>query len=125
MNNLVVTKHKTICHILALSLFGLYAFGCESQSPVDKVPEEQIDKIPEGQRDVEALVFYDGNPGVDGCGWLILHDQNFHATVNLDSVFMIDSLKVVLTYSFLESNRFCGWRDSGYREIEILEIEKQ
>ncbi|WP_375578423.1 hypothetical protein ABWH96_15510 [Marivirga tractuosa] len=125
MNNLVITKHKTICHILVLSLFGLYAFGCESQSPVDKVPEEQIDKIPEGQRDVEALVFYEGDPSVDGCGWLIQHDQDSYSPVNLDSVFKIDSLKVVLSYKILESTWNCGWRLPGYKEIEILEINKQ
>lgn len=117
MHTLFIRKHIAICRILTLSLFGLSTFGCESQSPIDKVPEEQ--------RDVEALIIFDGNPAVDGCGWLILHDQNFHAPVNLDSAFMTDSLKVVLTYSFLESNRLCGWRDPGYREIEILEIKKQ
>jgi hypothetical protein len=70
-------------------------------------------------------VIFDGSPAVDGCGWLIHHDQNFHTPVNLDSLFMIDSLKVILSYNILESTWNCGWRQLGYREIEIVEIEKQ
>jgi hypothetical protein len=122
---LIFIKHITLWRFLLPLLFGLFLIGCESQSPIDKVPEEQIDKIPEGQRDVSALVYYEGNPGVDGCGWLIQHDQDSYSPVNLDSVFKIDSLKVVLSYKILESTWNCGWRLPGYKEIEILEIKNQ
>ena len=117
MHTLFIRKHIAICRILALSLFGLYAFGCESQSPMDKVPE--------GQRGVSALIFYEGNPSLDGWAWLIQHDQDSYSPVNLDSVFRIDSLKVLLSYRVLESTWNCGWKLPGYKEIEILEIEKQ
>lgn len=117
MDKLVITKLINICRILVLSLFGLYAFSCESKP--------SLDKIPEGQSDVSALVFYEGDPAVDGCGWLIQHDQDSYSPVNLDSVFKIDSLKVVLSYKILESTWNCGWRQPGYKEIEILEINKQ
>lgn len=116
MKSLVFIKHIIPWRILLPLLFGLFLIGCDSQSP----PVE----IPEGQRDVSALVFYEGNPGVDGCGWLIQHDQDSYSPVNSDSVFKIDSLKVVLSYKILESTWNCGWRLPGYKEIEIFEIKK-
>lgn len=117
MNNLISANPISSWRILIHFLFGLSIISCESQSTIEEVPAEQ--------RNVSALVIFDGNPAVDGCGWLIHHDQNYHAPVNLDSVFMTDSLKVVLSYNILESNRLCGWRDPGYKEIEIVDIKKQ
>ncbi|WKV10741.1 hypothetical protein [Marivirga harenae] len=103
--------------ILVFFLFALFVMSCDNQSPVDEGPPDH--------EDVSALIVFDGSPAVDGCGWLIQIDQEFQAPVNLDSAFMIESLEVVLSYNFLESNRLCGWRDPGYKEIEILEIKKQ
>jgi hypothetical protein len=117
MDKLTFTDLTSLCRSLIPFLFALFVISCESQSPLDEVPAEQ--------RNVSALVIFDGSPAVDGCGWLIHHDQNFHTPVNLDSLFMIDSLKVILSYNILESTWNCGWRQLGYREIEIVEIEKQ
>lgn len=114
-----LTNIKQIANwlIIVLFLFGVYAFSCESQSPLEKESEDQSN--------VSALIVYDGDPAVDGCGWLILHGQNTYSPVNLDSNFQTDSLKIVLNYKILESTWNCGWREPGYRQIEILEIKKK
>ena len=103
--------------ILIFFLFALFVMSCDNQSPIDEVPPEH--------EDVSARIVFDGSPAVDGCGWLIQIDQEFQAPVNLDSAFMIESLEVVLSYSTLESTWNCGWRLPGYKEIEIVDIEKQ
>lgn len=97
-------------------IVGLCALSCENQSPsVNSVIEV----------DVPALVLYEGDPAVDGCGWLIQRDKSFYSPVDLDSEFQSDSLKVILTYQVLESTWNCGWRESGYEEIEITKIIRQ
>ncbi len=70
------------------------------------------------------MVVYEGDPSVDGCGWLIQHGENFYSPVNLDPDFKTDSLKIILSYRTLESTWNCGWRTPGYVQIEIVEIKK-
>jgi hypothetical protein len=41
---------------------------------------------------------------------------------NLNSEFQIDSLEVIVDYKILSSEWNCGWREPGYRQIEILNI---
>jgi hypothetical protein len=116
MSNLQNIKIMKTIVLLILSI-GLFAFSCENQSPVDMDIE--------AQNNVSALIVYEGDPAVDGCGWLIQRGQNFYSPVNLDSDFKTDSLKVVVSYKILESSWNCGWREPGYKQIEILNIKKQ
>lgn len=105
---------------IALFIFsiGLYAFSCDNQSPISTVDSDR-------QSEVSAIVIYEGDPSVDGCGWLIQYDQKFYSPVNLGSDFKVDSLKVVLSYKVLESTWDCGFREPGYKQIEVLRIKKQ
>ena len=97
---------------------GLGSFGCDSQSPLSTIKSDS-------QREVSAIVVYEGDPAVDGCGWLIQHGQNIFSPVNLDSDFKTDSLKVMLIYKVLDSTWDCGWRMPGYKQIEVLEMRRQ
>ncbi len=74
-------------------------------------------------KNMGGLVLYNGNPSVDGCGWIVKIDTNEYSPINLDSKFQKDSLEVVLKYDTLCSSWNCGWRMSGYQEIDIKEIE--
>lgn len=103
--------------IFILSI-GACALSCESHSTLNNI-------APEGQSEVSAIVVYGGDPAVDGCGWLIQHGENLYSPVNLASDFKGDSLKVVLSYKVLESTWNCGWREPGYKQIEVLKIKKQ
>jgi hypothetical protein len=97
---------------------ALFSFSCENQSSLSDIG-------PERQSEVSAVVVYEGDPAVDGCGWLIQHAQKFYSPVNLGSDFKIDSLKIVLSYKVLESTWNCGWREPGYKQIEVLKMKKQ
>ncbi|MCV9388131.1 hypothetical protein [Reichenbachiella ulvae] len=104
-------KEKVTILIL---LIGLCALSCENQSPLNSVSEA----------DVPALILFEGDPAVDGCGWLIHHENTSYSPVNLHTDFQHDSLKVILSYNVLESTWNCGWREFGYDEIEISKIKR-
>ncbi len=105
---------------IALFIFsiGLYAFSCDNQTPISTIDSE-------GQSEVSGIVVYAGDPAVDGCGWLVQHQENVYSPINLDPSFNIDSLKVILSFKVLDSTWKCGWREPGYKRIEILNIKKQ
>lgn len=69
-----------------------------------------------------GLILYYGDPAVDGCGWVIEVKDITYSPTNLDPKFKKDSLEVILNYRILKSIWNCGWRNPGYQEIELSEI---
>jgi hypothetical protein len=104
MQKIVLRK---ICFIQALIIIA--AFSCNKDEP------EVIDSQ-------QGLVLFHGDPAVDGCGWLIEIGEEMYSPVNLKSEFQKDSLGVIVDYKILSSEWNCGWREPGYRQIEILNI---
>lgn len=96
-----------ICLIPALMV--LTAFSCNKDEPV-KLNSHQ------------GIVLFSGDPAVDGCGWMIEIGQEKYSPVTLKSEFQIDSLGVIVDYNILSTEWNCGWREPGYRQIEILNI---
>jgi hypothetical protein len=76
------------------------------------------------QKDVSGMVLFQGDPAVDGCGWLIKIDTMMYSPINLSANFQKDSLKVILGYERLNSTWNCGWRIPGYYQIKIINIQK-
>jgi hypothetical protein len=87
----------------------LLGAGCEKDEP--------------DVQQADGLVLYYGNPAVDGCGWMIKIDNIEYSPTNLDSKFQQDSLKIILYYDTLNSTWNCGWRDPGYQQIKIIDID--
>jgi hypothetical protein len=71
----------------------------------------------------QGLVLFFGDSAVDGCGWVIEIGDGIYSPVTLQSEFQKDSLGVIVDYKILSSEWNCGWREPGYRQIEILKIE--
>jgi len=92
--------------LLFLALIGLA--GCEESV-------EQTDRM-------DAVTFFTGDPAVDGCGWLLITEQDTLSPVNLDSEFHEDSLKVRIRYKKLSDSVFCAWRKTGYKSVELTDI---
>lgn len=113
-----VMKNLTSIIILLVTVLMLSNFSCnDNQTPLDKESKTK--------NDVSAVVIYDGEPAVDGCGWLIQCNQSSYSPINLNSEFQVDKLNVTVSYIILESTWNCGWREPGYRRIEIIKIKKQ
>ncbi|MFD2520583.1 hypothetical protein [Emticicia soli] len=80
-----------------------------------------LDEISEAQK---AIVVFEGDPAVDGCGWLLSVKDKFYYPVNLSSQYQVDSLEVTVKYEIQSTKWTCGWRSPGYEKIEIKEIRK-
>jgi hypothetical protein len=102
---------------IAIKLCSLLLLCCENNSQ-DFKNEERINNV-------SAIVVYHGSPAVDGCGWLIHQEKDVYAPLELDSDFMKDSLEVVLSYKILQTYWTCGWREPGYKNIDIIKIKNQ
>ena len=70
-----------------------------------------------------GIILYFGDPAVNGCGWVIKIDTTIYSPIELETKFKIDSLEVKLDCEILDSWWKCGWREPGYREIQIKTIE--
>jgi hypothetical protein len=98
---------------LFVIILGLISFSCKQSSDIS------------GSQYSKGLILYFGDPAVDGCGWMVQTNDSIYAPTNLDTKFQIDSLKVVLNFNRLNSTWNCGWRNPGYRQIKIIDIQKQ
>lgn len=103
-------KGLFLCGIIILT-----AFSCGKNE----------NRLPSQKQNVSGMVLYYGEPSVDGCGWLIKIDSVIYSPITLDPTFKKDSLKVILDYDILNSTWNCGWRISGYTQIEIKKIKNQ
>lgn len=66
-----------------------------------------------------GFIYDYGELAVDGCDWVIVNDSNktFHPSY-LPNELLIDSLRVVYTYSPTDDEFTCGWN----QKIPIIEI---
>lgn len=73
----------------------------------------------------EAIIVYEGNPAVDGCGYVLLIDENKYKAIELNKEFTEDSLIVNVEYLLLDSRWTCNWQENKYSEIKIINISKK
>ncbi len=73
-----------------------------------------------------ATVNFTGDPAYDGCGWFIVtdYDQKWHKPVNLDSAYMQNKAKVIVSYVILNDRSYCGQAGvgAGNEQIQIKSI---
>ncbi|MFH0762000.1 MAG: hypothetical protein V2A67_10910 [Bacteroidota bacterium] len=67
----------------------------------------------------DATVVFMGAPEVDGCGWLILIDEEYYYPVNLDDEYRIDSLAIQIKYYYDPIEYRCGRGGTRYPSIRI------
>lgn len=73
----------------------------------------------------EMIVTWNGEPEVDGCGWLLYEeDKPFHPT-NLPEEFREDQLQVTVQYTRVEPGFYCGRSRVPIPSIRISEINGQ
>ncbi len=72
----------------------------------------------------EGIVINDGPPAVDGHGWIIsIEEKLYEPKEQLDSEFLIDSLKVYVEYKLTGQLGYNG--EIPYKQIEIKSIIKR
>ena len=100
--------------IIIISLFTILvtsSFSCKKSQETDLLK-------------ANGLILYYGDPAVDGCGWMIKINDKVYSPTILEADFQEDSLRVAINYYVLDSTWNCGWRDPGYKIIEIVEISE-
>lgn len=68
-----------------------------------------------------ATIFDSGDPALDGCGWLVVIDEELFKPLNLPSEFEEDGLVVEITYKILKKKGDCDTPNS-IRQIHIKKI---
>lgn len=68
----------------------------------------------------EATVVFMGAPEVDGCGWLMLIEEEYFYPVNLADEYKIDSLAVQIKYYYDPIEYRCGRGGTRYPSIRII-----
>jgi hypothetical protein len=71
----------------------------------------------------DATVVYLGAPEVDGCGWMILIDDEYFYPVNLDDEYRVDSLEAQIKYYYDPVEYRCGRGGTRYQSIRITAIK--
>ena len=79
------------------------------------------DAAPEGFY-VDGYVINGGNPAVDGCGWMIVSEQQNFFPINLSRAMWVDSLPVRFHYRTL-GDHVCAWSVTKGGSIELLDID--
>ncbi len=73
----------------------------------------------------EAIILYEGDPAVDGCGFFLSMDNNQYKPIELKPEFSEDSLTVYVEYQLLVTKWTCNWQAIEYNEIKIIKIKKK
>jgi len=73
----------------------------------------------------DAIVLYEGDPAVDGCGFFLLIDEKKYKPVVLDPEFSQDGLEVYIEYQLLDIQWVCNWQENKYGQIQIISIKKK
>ncbi len=108
-------NNNLILQILILVLISLLTMT----TSCTKCEEEK-----EMYKQEEGIVINDGSQAVDGCGWQIrIKENNYEPKEQLDSEFLIDSLKVYVEYKLTGQLGHNG--DNPYKQIEIKSIIKR
>ena len=72
----------------------------------------------------DAVIRYNGDPALDGCGWVVDVSSTIYMPENLLPEFYVDSLKVRIKYKVLERVN-CGLVKDAHLSIFIEEIYKK
>jgi hypothetical protein len=95
-----------------ISVLPIMPVGCRNDmEPADEFSGTQ-----------KAIVLFEGDPSVDGCGWLLSVNNKLYYPVNLQAAYHVDSLRVSVKYEVKTGTWTCGWRTPGYEKIEITQI---
>ena len=127
MKRVEFIKYAAIVLMVAGSFFSNTGCGIEKKTTFEEIPTF---------KNKNGVVKDFGSPAVDGCGWVIIVDDNVYAPVGgkLDNEFYKDNLKILMDFKKLSSFRDCNWwspdygkvKEAGkniYPEIEILTIK--
>jgi len=71
----------------------------------------------------DATVVFLGAPEVDGCGWLMLIEEEYYYPVNLADEYKIDSLVVQIKYYYDPIEYRCGRGGTRYPSIRITAVK--
>ena len=71
----------------------------------------------------DATVVFMGAPEVDGCGWLMLIEEEYYYPVNLADEYKIDSLVVQIKYYYDPIEYRCGRGGVRYPSIRITAVK--
>src|ERR1700712_1308282 len=89
-------------YFLLISLLSVVIFSCKKGSATSSIT-------------ADATIIYQGSPISDGCGYLIqidtTHTKPSAFASNLDAAYLVDQLKVRITYHVTAAHGFsCGMR---------------
>ncbi len=101
---------KKIILFSALVLLIFAIIGCDK--------EENILKE-------DAVIIYEGDPALDGCGYFIKVRNAKYKPISLLPKFRIENLKVKITYQILTDKWSCNWQEKKYMQIKIINISKK
>ena len=74
----------------------------------------------------KAMVYYGGDPNVDGLGWILLTDTaafKYKVADNLDSQFKIDSLMVDICYIVTDKDFVCFCSTPPQKIVHLTSIK--
>ena len=73
----------------------------------------------------EAIILYEGDPAVDGCGYFLSINEVKYKPIELASDFSKDGLIVNVEYQLLDNKWYCNWQEKEYPLIKIVNISKK
>lgn len=72
---------------------------------------------------INARIMNSTDATTDGCDWLLEVDNEVYCPSNLDDIYKVDNLSVVVSFNFTDRSATCGFGNSvGYPKIDITEI---
>lgn len=107
-------KMKRFFGIVTIMAAVALAAGCcrYSDYPDDEDPDVWI----------TATIVYTGAPEADGCGWLVMIDDEYYYPVNLEDEYRIENLPVKIRYAYDPIEFRCGRGGTPYPSIRISDI---
>lgn len=72
----------------------------------------------------DAIVIFEGDPAIDGCGYFLLISNEKYKPVTLEQQFCEDSLYVEIKYQII-GKWSCNWNVKQYEQIKIIEIKRK
>lgn len=101
--------------LLLLLTVSTIFFSCSSDEDTIEISNDFI----------SGEVIYTGEPEVDGCGYMLIIDEERYKPINLPPSYHQHKLKVMLTYKEDPTGYLCGDLPYPQTTIEILEIIKK
>ncbi len=86
--------------------------GCEKEGNENRLKDE-------------AIVIYEGEPALDGCGYFLkIGDSKYKPLSQLPS-FCKKGMIVLVDYQFAKGGWRCNWQTKEYKQIKIFNISKK